>query len=114
MISLITGIIAIFIMYKCCENLSFKATWGIYTIYHTLCACINSGFSYFFMALVIYALIDLVVVFIYYKIFERSNYSFWKFFGLSILIELAVVFALILVATVISMNFGNNGILRNV
>ena len=111
LISIIESLISIFIMYKCCEKFEFKITWLIYTSLYVLFFVLSNGFSHFFFAVILYDIISAIVVLIYYKIYDHCNYSFWKFFGLSLLVQLVIIVVLIVIGTFISMLMGNNGIL---
>lgn len=114
MLSIIESIIAIFIMYKCCERFEYKITWAIYTGIYVLFAVIQNGFSVFFMALIMYAIVSAIIVWFYYKIYERSSNSFWKFFGLSLLVQLVVILVISLLAGVILALTSSNGILGGI
>ncbi len=111
MLSIIESIIAIFIMYKCCERFEYKITWAIYTTIYVLFAVIQNGFSVFFMALIFYAILAAIIVWMYYKIYEHSSNSFWKFFGLSLLVQLIVVLVIAIVGGIILSLTASNGIL---
>lgn len=111
MLSIIQSIISIFIMYKCCEKFEYKITWAIYTGIYVLFAVIQNGFSVFFMALIMYAILSAIIVWIYYKIYEHSSNSFWKFFGLCLLVQLVVIFVIAILGGIIFSLTASNGIL---
>lgn len=113
LLSIIESIISIFIMYKCCEKFEYKVTWAIYTGIYVLFAVIQNGFSVFFMALIMYAILSAIIVWIYYKIYERSSNSFWKFFGLCLLVQVVVILVISLLAGIIIYSTASNGILSS-
>jgi len=111
LLSIIESIISIFIVYKCCEKFEFKVTWAIYTGIYVLLAVIKNGFSVFFMALILYAILSAIIILIYYKIYEHCGNSFWKFFGISLLVQIVVIFIISFLTGIIIYSTASNGIL---
>lgn len=109
--SIIESVIAIFIMYKCCEKFEYKITWLIYTGISTLFGALGNGFSDLLMTLLMNAAVAAIVVWVYYKIYEHCNHSFGKFIGLAILVQIGITLVLVAIGALIAALVMGNGIL---
>ena len=109
--SIIQSIIAIFIMYKCCEKFEYKITWLIYTAISTVFGILANGFSEWLMILLMNAAVAAIVVWVYYKIYEHCNHSFGKFVGLAILVQIGITLVLIAIGVLIAGLTVGSGIL---
>ena len=87
-------LISALIAYKCCENWEFKQTFIFYFVIDMIKAIIKNGFSYIFPMIIITAIMTLIDVAIYYKIYEYTFDSYLKFLLLSVVVSFLLAFAL--------------------
>ncbi len=92
LLNIVMLLISAAIMYYLFENYDFKVAGFLYLMYSIGNHWINNGFDNFLIYLIIYIIKAVIVTFVYYKIYSIS-YSFWKFFGLSLIVE-ALLFGL--------------------
>ena len=89
---LVVIFISAIIMYYLFEKYNFKIAGFLYFVFSIGDYCMAYGFEYFLIFLIIALVKSVIVTLVYYKIYSIS-YSFWKFFGLSLIVE-ALLFVL--------------------
>ena len=90
LINIIMIFISAIVIYYIFDNYNFKVAGFMYLLYSIMEHCIEHGFSYFLIYLIIYVIKAVVVTLLYYKIYSIS-YSFWKFFALSLILEIGLI-----------------------